>query len=94
MGHAEQALTVLNDLTEVNHEPSAALCEPLLNAALSSSDTAVLRVLLTWYKTNFNMGLLNGQSNRILHIAAAAGDGHLAVMAFQVLYTHCALSRY
>lgn len=84
MGRSDEALLVLSDLTEVNHEPSAALCDPLLNAALAVSDTAVLRVLLTWYKTNFNMSLGHGQSTRILNISAAVGDGQLALMAFQV----------
>lgn len=84
MRNSEGALTVLRDLTEINHEPSAALCEGLLDCALATSDTAVLRVLLSWYKTNFNVALINGQSRRILQISAEEGDGQLALMGFQV----------
>jgi len=84
MGNSEGALAVLRDLTDINHEPSATLCEGLLDCALSTGDTAVLRVLLSWYKTNFQVALINGQSRRILQIAAGEGDGQLALMAFQV----------
>lgn len=84
LGLSEQVLSVLKDLTDSNHEPSPALCSALLNTALTVGDTAVLRVLLSWYKQNFNVGLLDGQANHVLSIAANAGDAHLGLAAFQV----------
>ena len=84
MGESERVLAVLQDLTESNHEPAADLCGPLLVAALTVGDTAALRVLLSWYKSHFNIGLLEGQSTQVLRIAASRGDSQLALMAFQV----------
>lgn len=84
MGLSEEVLGVLKDLTAQNHEPSPALCGSLLATALLVGDTAVLRVLLNWYKVNFNVGLLDGQANHALSVAANAGDAHLGLAAFQV----------
>lgn len=84
MGLSEEVLGVLKDMTAQNHEPSPALCGSLLGTALSVGDTAVLRVLLNWYKVNFNVGLLDGQANHALSVAANAGDAHLGLAAFQV----------
>jgi pentatricopeptide repeat protein len=84
MGASDKVLAVLKDMTENNHEPSPALCEPLLNAAMQAADVAVLRVLLSWYKSNFNMGLLDGQTTHVLCTAANVGDAQLALTAFQV----------
>ena len=84
LGNGEGSLTVLRDLTDIEQQPSASLCEGLLDAALSVGNTTVLRVLLSWYKVNFNVALMSGQSQRVLHIAASQGDGQLALMGFQV----------
>jgi pentatricopeptide repeat protein len=84
MGASDKVLAVLKDMTEHNHEPSPTLCEPLLNAAMLAADVPVLRVLLSWYKSNFNMGLLDGQTTHVLSIAANKGDAQLALTAFQV----------
>lgn len=83
-GNSDRALAVLRDLTEINQQPSASLCAGLLEVALQSGDCAVLRVLLSWYKTNFNITLPEGQCRRTLHIAAGLGDGQLGLMGFQV----------
>lgn len=88
MGNGEGSLTVLRDLTDIEQQPSANLCEGLLEAALSVGNTTVLRVLLSWYKVNFNVALLHGQSQQVLHIAAGQGDGQLALMGFQVSQSH------
>eukprot|EP00598_Pedospumella_elongata_P014668 CAMPEP_0184988000 /NCGR_PEP_ID=MMETSP1098-20130426/22722_1 /TAXON_ID=89044 /ORGANISM="Spumella elongata, Strain CCAP 955/1" /LENGTH=575 /DNA_ID=CAMNT_0027512645 /DNA_START=330 /DNA_END=2057 /DNA_ORIENTATION=- len=85
LGNGEGSLTVLRDLTDIEQQPSASLCEGLLDAALSVGNTTVLRVLLSWYKVNFNVALMSGQSQRVLHIAASQGDGQLALMGFQML---------
>ena len=84
MGKTDRVLSVLQDLTDSGHEPSPMLCETLLDVATANCDAAVLRVLVNWYKVNFNVGLLDGQLAQILEVAANCGDTELAVAAFQV----------
>eukprot|EP00428_Durinskia_dybowskii_P074795 CAMPEP_0170397644 /NCGR_PEP_ID=MMETSP0117_2-20130122/22984_1 /TAXON_ID=400756 /ORGANISM="Durinskia baltica, Strain CSIRO CS-38" /LENGTH=743 /DNA_ID=CAMNT_0010654159 /DNA_START=14 /DNA_END=2245 /DNA_ORIENTATION=- len=85
MGKTDQVLSVLQDLTDSGHEPSPMLCETLLDVATANCDAAVLRVLVNWYKVNFNVGLLDGQLAQILEVAANCGDTELAVAAFQMI---------
>jgi len=82
---SDKVLSVLTDLNEDNFEPTPVLCEPLLRAALSSCDAKVLRILLSWYTTHFNLRLEFGQMARVLTIAANIGDSQLALVTFKML---------
>lgn len=83
---SQKSLQVLRDMTEANHEPTAALCQDLLEMSLFTMDEVLLRVLASWYKNNFTDAKLEyGVLNRMIQVAASKGDGQLAQVTFQVL---------
>jgi hypothetical protein len=81
---SDLALSALEDMTEADREPTSVLCAPLLDSALFVSDPGVLRVLASWYVNNFSERLEKGVINRMLQVAAIAGDDQLAQLSFQV----------
>jgi hypothetical protein len=83
---SDLALSALEDMTEADHEPTAVLCAPLLDSALFVSDSGVLRVLASWYVNNFSERLEKGVINRMLQVAAIAGDDQLAHLSFQARF--------
>jgi hypothetical protein len=81
----DAVLNVLRDMTDASYAPSISFCNILLDGALFIGDTKVLRVLSSWYITNFILRLDHGVITRMLHVASAAGDGVLARNALKLL---------
>jgi uncharacterized membrane protein YgcG len=81
----DSVIEVLRHMTQASHEPSLAFCDVLLNNALFLGHTTLLRVLSKWYLHNFDVRLEHGAVARMLHVAAAGGDGALAANAHSLL---------
>jgi hypothetical protein len=81
----DDVLKVLNHMTDDGHEPPINLCNYLLDSALYTGDTNVLRLLSSWYLENFNVRLDHGVLNRLLQVASASGDKSLAIYTIQLM---------
>jgi pentatricopeptide repeat protein len=73
-----EALYVLQNMTESQHEPSLSLCNTLFENALLGGQMEMLTVLSRWYIDNFYVKLEYGICKRMLALAATRGDDVLA----------------
>lgn len=80
-----KVLQVMRDMMEQGLTPSPDTCRDVLNCSLYHADAEILLILATLYSSTHGALLQHGVLERMLQVAAAAGEPKLGQLSMQLL---------